>query len=172
VWGVPSIRMPGKHPVAAEQPKACVLRKRLLRKPFDAMCSRASFLTVTNDRATNVLQQSEVSNFMMNEPISVCIGCGCDDLHACHDPVAQCGCSWLRVDRRVGAGVCSCCSEKLAGWDSDDRATLILRSLAVRAAQLTPLEFDLASAQLFSRLSELNQFSEYRELDVETGVSP
>lgn len=33
-----------------------------------------------------------------------CIGCGCDDNHAC-----DFGCSWLVVDRRVGLGVCSEC---------------------------------------------------------------
>lgn len=44
---------------------------------------------------------------------AVCIGCGCDDLHACMggldtgtgegwDP-----CSWVVVDRRAGLGICN-----------------------------------------------------------------
>lgn len=39
--------------------------------------------------------------------IATCIGCGCDDDHAC-----DLGCSWLVVDRGVGLGVCSECSSR------------------------------------------------------------
>jgi hypothetical protein len=49
--------------------------------------------------------------------IAVCIGCGCDDNHACEgiflDP-----CHWLRVDRTTGKGVCSECAGKLEEWDA------------------------------------------------------
>lgn len=48
--------------------------------------------------------------------LAVCIGCGCDDNHACPG-----GCSWLRVDRDAGLGVCSNCSEAAASWDAGDR---------------------------------------------------
>lgn len=44
--------------------------------------------------------------------VTVCVGCGCDDLHACAG-----GCSWLRVDREAGVGVCSNCGDKLDAWD-------------------------------------------------------
>ena len=44
--------------------------------------------------------------------LAVCIGCGCDDRHACHG-----GCSWLRVDYNEGKGVCSECAEHVAAWD-------------------------------------------------------
>jgi hypothetical protein len=37
-------------------------------------------------------------------PLATCIGCGCDDDHAC-----ELGCAWLVVERRVGLGVCSEC---------------------------------------------------------------
>jgi hypothetical protein len=47
--------------------------------------------------------------------VSVCIGCGCDDLHACPR-----GCSWLRVDRDLGQGVCSECGHLVEDWDSDN----------------------------------------------------
>lgn len=45
------------------------------------------------------------------EDIATCIGCGCDDLHACvagGEP-----CRWLDVDRTRGLGVCSECPEHL-----------------------------------------------------------
>jgi hypothetical protein len=38
---------------------------------------------------------------------AICIGCGCDDDHAC-----ELGCAWLNVDRSAGLGVCSSCP----GW--------------------------------------------------------
>lgn len=54
--------------------------------------------------------------------IALCIGCGCDDLHACWDEQEGRPCHWLRVDRRAGLGVCSACGDELAAaWDAGDR---------------------------------------------------
>lgn len=47
---------------------------------------------------------------------ATCIGCGCDDFHACGE-----GCYWLRVDYEEGKGVCSECDEHEAAWDQGDR---------------------------------------------------
>lgn len=47
--------------------------------------------------------------------LASCIGCGCDDFHACED-----GCYWLRVDYEEGLGVCSACAEFEAQWDAGD----------------------------------------------------
>ncbi len=44
-------------------------------------------------------------------PIATCIGCGCDDLHACQDEHGAC--YWLTVDYDAGRGVCSCCKDHL-----------------------------------------------------------
>lgn len=38
--------------------------------------------------------------------IAVCIGCGCDDLHACEDGFGD-PCSWLMVDHQLGFGICN-----------------------------------------------------------------
>lgn len=45
--------------------------------------------------------------------VSICLHCGCDDLHACAG-----GCQWVRVDRDLGVGVCSSCADKVtaAHW--------------------------------------------------------
>lgn len=51
---------------------------------------------------------------MINE-IASCIGCGCDDFHACED-----GCWWLRVDYAEGLGVCSECRSFVEQWDRGD----------------------------------------------------
>lgn len=49
--------------------------------------------------------------------IATCVGCGCDDDHACPG-----GCTWLRVDYEKGLGVCSRCPEHEVRWDSGDRS--------------------------------------------------
>jgi hypothetical protein len=48
--------------------------------------------------------------------ISTCIGCGCDDNHACAG-----GCSWLRLDAHTETGVCSGCTEMLPAWEAGQR---------------------------------------------------
>lgn len=48
---------------------------------------------------------------------ATCIGCGCDDDHAC-----AAGCFWLRVDYQIGQGVCSECPSSVADWDRGNRA--------------------------------------------------
>lgn len=56
--------------------------------------------------------------------LSTCIGCGCDDLHACRNPFEDfedTPCSWIRIDRDAGVGVCSECPEDVARWDAGDR---------------------------------------------------
>ena len=48
-------------------------------------------------------------------PIAVCVGCGCDDFHACESELGPC--RWLRVDYGLGLGVCSECPEHVEAWD-------------------------------------------------------
>jgi hypothetical protein len=50
--------------------------------------------------------------------IAACIGCSCDDRHACEG-----GCWWLRLDRTEGIGVCSQCEEHIEAWDRGDRTS-------------------------------------------------
>lgn len=59
--------------------------------------------------------------------VAVCIGCGCDDNHAC---AARCW--WLRLDREHQEGVCSECEEHVEAWDRGDRTP--------RAAPIAELE--------------------------------
>ncbi|MHB1696561.1 MAG: hypothetical protein ACYCSQ_00420 [bacterium] len=53
---------------------------------------------------------------MANNGVATCVGCGCDDLHACPG-----GCSWLRLDRTAGVGVCSECEDMVEDWDNGER---------------------------------------------------
>jgi|SRR5882672_122635 len=53
--------------------------------------------------------------------IRFCIGCGCDDNHACQDPLTEEGCSWIEADSRTATGVCSCCPGALKRWRTGDR---------------------------------------------------
>ena len=45
----------------------------------------------------------------------VCIACGCDELHACRTAQGH-GCSWVLLNRPLGAGLCSECALEL-GFD-------------------------------------------------------
>lgn len=53
-------------------------------------------------------------------PIRFCIGCGCDDLHACMDAWDE-PCSWILTDRKSATGVCSQCRRALKRWAKGDR---------------------------------------------------
>lgn len=55
------------------------------------------------------------------ERIRFCIGCGCDDLHACEDDISI-ACSWVVVDKKTATGVCSSCiGRALKRWKNGDR---------------------------------------------------
>lgn len=54
--------------------------------------------------------------------VCTCIGCGCDDNHACverdiHGDDIVCG--WERIDRAAGIGVCSSCPSFVPSWDAE-----------------------------------------------------
>lgn len=49
--------------------------------------------------------------------VATCIGCGCDDDHACVG-----GCSWVRIDRIACVGVCAACLADVPRWDAGDRS--------------------------------------------------
>jgi len=55
--------------------------------------------------------------------VTTCLGCGCDDHHACHDGIAA-GCHWLALDVTTGMGICSACPELLARWNAGARYVL------------------------------------------------
>lgn len=65
------------------------------------------------DAETTVALQSMAHRAVESLPAAVCIGCGCDDYHACTG-----GCEWLRLDRFQAAGVCSVCAPYVAAWDA------------------------------------------------------
>jgi hypothetical protein len=53
--------------------------------------------------------------------IAICIGCGCDDMHACTNPSSGAPCWWLVVDRGLGRGVCCGCGRYLEQWNAGRR---------------------------------------------------
>ena len=71
-------------------------------------------------------EQLELIMEKIMDNISTCIGCGCNDLHACHDEKTDLPCSWIVVDREISRGVCSCCAPHLSRWDSGDRAVIMI----------------------------------------------
>ena len=52
------------------------------------------------------------------EEMTTCIGCGCDDHHACVDERQGRGCSWLCIDLAGGTGVCSACLDLAHRWNA------------------------------------------------------
>lgn len=76
-------------------------------------------------------------NAMNDLAIARCIGCGCDDLHACVHPDRGEPCSWLAVDRVSGLGVCSACPGDLTRWLAGDRSELALAGKISTTAAVT-----------------------------------
>jgi len=66
---------------------------------------------------------------MTEQRNAVCIGCGCDDFHACEG-----GCHWLRLDRMAGAGVCSKCESKVQLWDQQHGRAVFQRTTKPEAS--------------------------------------
>ena len=52
--------------------------------------------------------------------VCVCIGCGCDDNHACEDLFGD-PCSWLEQSTTNRRGVCSNCAAYLRRWQKGER---------------------------------------------------
>jgi len=57
--------------------------------------------------------------------ISVCIGCGCNDVRACCNEVTAQPCAWIRLDRDARRGVCTECEHMAAQWDAWEYATQV-----------------------------------------------
>lgn len=68
--------------------------------------------------------------------IASCIGCGCDDLHACAGNDGPC--SWIVVDYEVGRGVCSCCEGHLKRWNAGDRSVMMLVARITKEGDTEP----------------------------------
>lgn len=60
--------------------------------------------------------------------LNTCIGCGCDDVHACL--VDGMPCSWLRLDPEARAGVCSGCKDDVDRYDAGDRTREVSNATA------------------------------------------
>lgn len=53
-------------------------------------------------------------------PLCVCIGCGCDDHHACADLLGD-PCGWLVKSKTGRLGVCTRCPATLTQWNGGKR---------------------------------------------------
>ncbi len=89
-------------------------------------------------------------------PIATCIGCGCDDLHACQDEHGAC--YWLTVDYDAGRGVCSCCKDHLTRWNNGQRSVLMMVAKIIKEGEAEPHYIERNAIELFPY-----------QLDVKTG---
>jgi hypothetical protein len=74
--------------------------------------------------------------------ICQCIGCGCDDNHACQDLLGD-PCGWLVKSRSGRLGVCTQCPATMRLWEAGKRnfserakAMVIQRNLLERASRV------------------------------------
>jgi hypothetical protein len=65
----------------------------------------------------------------------ICIGCGCDNDHACFDDTMGRPCHWIRLDPVAGKGLCSCCAELAGAWDRGDQE---FRVIVYRFPHMSP----------------------------------
>ncbi len=79
--------------------------------------------------------------------IATCIGCGCDDFHACQDDHGPC--HWLAVDYNAGRGVCSCCEDQLARWNAGQRSVLMMVAKILREGESEPHYIERNAIELF-----------------------
>lgn len=57
----------------------------------------------------------------MKAPLCVCIGCGCDDQHACPDLFGD-PCGWFVQSGTRKLGVCTQCGSHLKRWTQGQRS--------------------------------------------------
>lgn len=57
--------------------------------------------------------------------LNVCIGCGCDEAHACTNQHSDTGCWWLRFSASDRTGVCSRCEDLVPLWNRGVRQPLL-----------------------------------------------
>jgi hypothetical protein len=83
---------------------------------------------------------AEKQGVLAHPQLAVCIGCDCDDFHACTDTSDGLPCHWLRLDREAGLGVCSNCPDHLADWDAGIRVPYAARKDSAAAPLPNELE--------------------------------
>jgi hypothetical protein len=77
----------------------------------------------------------------MKTILCVCIGCGCDDEHACEDLLGD-PCGWLKQSGTGKRGVCTQCPSYVKAWEAGERklsarakATIVERQLQERLSR-------------------------------------
>ena len=104
----------------------------------------AAYKKVADDNQSGKLT---INGLAISTGIAYCIGCGCDDRHAC-----AAGCWWLRVDYTTGTGVCSECRHHVERFDDGARHSFLPRTRvsdtgpthALDLSALTPTELSAA----------------------------
>ena len=79
--------------------------------------------------------------------LNCCIGCGCDEVHACANPHSDTACWWMRFNAEDHAGVCSRCEDLVEHWDRGGHALLPQLVLERFHRQVMFLYGDEASAR-------------------------
>lgn len=84
---------------------------------------------------------------------AICIGCGCDEIHACAIP-ARCEagvevCWWMRFDAATKTGVCSACEDLRKGWDQGQHQPILTLIAERYYRQLLPAYVDRSPALLW-----------------------
>lgn len=81
---------------------------------------------------------------------AICIGCGCDEFHACrHDTplIGASTCWWLHFDAAANVGVCSACPDLAQMWKAGERRPQ-LEDIALRYYRQALFVFDTTQGAL------------------------
>ena len=83
---------------------------------------------------------------MLKTILCVCIGCGCDDEHACEDVFGD-PCGWIQQSGSGKRGVCTQCPTYVTAWNKGERK---LSSRAKAAIDKRKLEERLSRPKIRS----------------------
>lgn len=67
---------------------------------------------------------------MTETQISQCLGCGCDERHACQHFTGE-PCAWAWVNPLLGVGICSLCRDRVIWGDGESESPLMRRIFPV-----------------------------------------
>lgn len=84
----------------------------------------------------------------------ICIGCGCDEHHACTLPGGK-SCAWVHVGPAGLAGICSACTNIFSALSIEPELEIAERAIAAAEADEEPGEYGYSMSVPIDQVDEL-----------------